>query len=165
MELLETLGVDWGKLIGQIVCFAIIFAIFRTFAFKPVQGMLEHRRKKIEESLANAAKIKTELAEVEGQRRAILEEARQKAETIIEQAETSAHAKSEKQLQDAVAQAEAIVRKAQDAMATERQKMISEVKQEVAKLVVETTSKVVGKVLSEDDQKRLNKETEDHLVS
>jgi F-type H+-transporting ATPase subunit b len=37
--------------------------------------------------------------------------------------------------------------------------MVAEVKQEMVDLVVKTTSKVVGKVMTPDDQKRLSEET------
>jgi F-type H+-transporting ATPase subunit b len=54
--------------------------------------------------------------------------------------------------QEAAAQAEAIIRKASEATELERQKMISEVRQEVARLVVETSAKVLTRELSADEK-------------
>jgi F-type H+-transporting ATPase subunit b len=65
----------------------------------------------------------------------------------------------ERKLQEAVAQAEAMLKKAQEAIALERQQMMAELKREIGRLVIETTSKVSGKVLSTEDQRRLNEET------
>ena len=43
--------------------------------------------------------------------------------------------------------------------------MVSEVRSQMIGLVVDTTAKVTGKVLTQDDQKRLNEETERQLAA
>ena len=57
----------------------------------------------------------------------------------------------EAKTQEAAAQAEAIIRKASEATELERQKMLSEVRQE-ARLVVETSAKVLTRELSADEK-------------
>ena len=58
----------------------------------------------------------------------------------------------EQKTQEAAAQAESIIRKASEATELERQKMLSEVRQEVARLVVATTSKVLSRDLSDSEK-------------
>ena len=41
----------------------------------------------------------------------------------------------------------------------EHDRMLSELKREVGRLVIDTTSKVTGKVLTTEDQRRLSEET------
>ena len=77
----------------------------------------------------------------------------------------SSNAISQKQLQQAIKDAEGIVAKAQDTIGQERNKMIYEVKKEMVGLVVNTTAKVVGKVLTPEDQKRLSEETVKELAA
>ena len=63
------LGIQWPKLIAQVVNFAIVLFILWKWAYRPVFAMLDERRQKIAEAMANADKIKAELAKTEAERR------------------------------------------------------------------------------------------------
>ena len=65
---------------------------------------------------------------------------------------------SEKKAQEAVASAQQILAKAEEAAKAERVAMTAELKKEFGRLVTETTANVTGKVLTDDDQKRINSE-------
>ena len=64
-EILSNLGISWPKLIAQTVNFGIVLFVLWKFAYKPILDLLEQRRKKIEESVTNADKIKAELDAVD----------------------------------------------------------------------------------------------------
>jgi len=64
-ELLQSLGIQWTKLIPQLFNFGIVLFVLWKWAYKPVFIMLEARQKKIAESVANAEKIQLELAKTE----------------------------------------------------------------------------------------------------
>jgi F-type H+-transporting ATPase subunit b len=127
--------------------------------------MLETRREKIAEGLANAEKIKAELAHTESERKRILAQAGDQANKLIEQARTAAARVREVETQKAVAAAEQIVVKAREAATQDHARMLAELKREVGRLVVQTTATVTGKVLTPDDQKRLAEETEKQLTA
>ena len=55
-------------------------------------------------------------------------------------------------------EAEQILAKAREATAVEREKVLAELRREVGRLVVHTTAKVTGKVLTPDDQQRISEE-------
>ncbi len=55
---------------------------------------------------------------------------------------------AEQKRQEAIAAAEQITLKAQEAMALERERIMTELKQELGRLVVDTTVRVTGKVLT-----------------
>ena len=61
-------GVDKAHLIAQIVSFVIVCLFLYFLAYKRVLVMLEERRQRIAEGLANAEKTKAELARAEAQR-------------------------------------------------------------------------------------------------
>jgi len=153
--MLETFGVNAPLFISQLVAFIIVALVLKKFAYKPVLDMLEQRKARIAEAEANAEKIKSELAETESARDKILEEARTEANRLIEETRSAAAELKEAKTQEAISSAEAIIAKAQEAAAAERDKLMAELKQEVGRLVVETTCKVTGKVLSAEDQQRL----------
>ena len=155
----QTFGVEWSLFIAQVISFIIVVILLQKFAYKPVLTMLEERRKRIAEGLANADKIKAELARTEAARQEVLNNANAQANKLIEEARAAAARVQEQETQKAIAQAADIVTKAKQAAEAEHARMLADLKREVGRLVVDTTSKVTGKILTVDDQKRLAEET------
>ena len=165
MEIFTTFGVTWGKFIAQIILFLIVYGILKRFAFGPILEVLNERRRRIEEGQHNAEKIKKQLAEAELRYQEVLRKANDEATRLIEEARASSDAHMQKQLQQAIKDAEGIITKAHDGIVQERNKMVAEVKKEMVELVVQTTAKVVGKVITPEDQKRLSEETSQQLAA
>jgi F-type H+-transporting ATPase subunit b len=158
-QIARTFGVDWPHLIAQIISFLIVCAVLYFFAYKRVLAMLEERRQRIAESLANAEKIKAELARAEAQRQEVMSQANAQATKLIEEARQAAAKVQEQETQKAVAAAEQIIAKAREAAAADHARMMAELKREVGRLVVQTTATVTGKILTPEDQRRLAEET------
>jgi F-type H+-transporting ATPase subunit b len=158
-------GVDWWKLISQIISFTIVCAALHFFAYRPVLTVLEERRRKIEEGLANAAKIKVQLADAQKQIEEMMGQANVTATRLIEEARVAAKSLQERESQRAIAEAEQIIAKAHSATQAEHQKMLADLKRQVGRLVIDTTAKVTGKVLTSDDQKRLSEEASRELAA
>jgi F-type H+-transporting ATPase subunit b len=164
LKLFSDFGVDWAKLIAQSVIFLVLYFTLNKYAFGPIIKVLEERRRRIEESQANAEKIKKQLAEAEKHYEEIIHKANLEAQQLIDETRKSGEALSQKQAQDAIRQAEEIISKARADITIERNKMESDVRRAMVGLVVETTAKVTGKVLTSDDQVRLNEETARQLA-
>ncbi len=162
-EISRTFGLDWPHFIAQVVSFLIVAGLLAKFAYGPILKVLEERRHRIADGLANADKIKAELARTEASRLEILNKANTQANKLIEEARTAAARVLEQETQKAIATAEQIISKAKEAAAADRSKMLSELRREVGNLVVDTTAKVTGKILTADDQKRLATETTQQL--
>lgn len=158
-------GVDWPHLISQIISFCIVAALLYFFAYKRILQVLEERRQRIAEGLANADKIKAELARTEAARLDVLNQANAQANKLIEEARAAAARVQEQETQKAIAAAEQIIVKAREAAAQDHARMLADLRREVGRLVVDTTSKVTGKVLTPDDQKRLADETSRQLAA
>jgi len=164
-ETLQSMGIQWPKLIAQAINFAIVLFILWRWAYRPVFAMLDARREKIAEAMANADKIKADLAQTEAERRDILAKAGDQANKLIEEARAAAARVREQETQKAVATAEQILVKAREAAVQDHNRMLQELKREVGRLVVQTTATVTGKVLTPEDQRRLAEETEKQLAS
>jgi F-type H+-transporting ATPase subunit b len=161
----ETFGWNPWLFLSQVISFVIVALLLRRFAYKPILGVLEERRRRIEEGLLNAEKIKKELAEAEKRYQEILAKANADAQKMIDEArESSAHL-AERKEQEAIAAAEQIMAKAREASALEHERTMAELKRELGHLVVETTAKVTGKVLTSDDQRRLQEEAARQLAA
>lgn len=162
--MIETLGIKWAELIAQTISFSLVLFVLWRAAYKPVFTMLETRKAKIAEGMANADKIKAQLAETEAERKRVLAEAGDQATKLIEDARNAAVRVSEAEKQKAILAAEQIIAKAREAAAQDHAKMLAELKREVGRLVVQTTATVTGRILTADDQQRLAKETENQLA-
>ncbi|MGB0744498.1 MAG: F0F1 ATP synthase subunit B, partial [Opitutales bacterium] len=137
-------GVTWPTLIAQMINFGLVAVVLYFFAVKPVAKTLDERQQKIADGLQYAEEMKTQLAEAERERAEKIKEAAQDAQRILSEAREQSKEMIEQKTQEAAAQAEAIIRKASEATELERQKMLSDVRQEVARLVVATTSTVLS---------------------
>jgi F-type H+-transporting ATPase subunit b len=161
----DTFGWNWQLFLSQVVSFCIVAFLLRRFAYKPILAVLEERRRRIEEGLINAEKIKQELAKAEKRYQEILAKANADAQKMIDEArESSAHL-AERKEQEAIAAAEQILAKAREASALEHERTMAELKRELGRLVVDTTAKVTGKVLTSDDQRRLQEEAARQLAA
>ena len=161
----ETFGFNVWLFLSQVISFAIVALLLRIFAYKPILKVLEERRQRIAEGQLNAEKIKQQLAEAEQRHAEILAKANAQAQKMIDEARESAGHLAERKQQEAVATAEQIVAKAREASAIEHERTMADLKRELGRLVVETTAKVTGKVLTADDQKRLQEEANRQLAS
>src|ERR1700724_2532253 len=154
----DTFGWNPWLFFSQVISFAIVAFLLRRFAYRPILAVLEDRRRKIEEGQLNAERIRKQLAESEKRYQEILAKANADAQRMIDEARASAAHLSERKQQEAIAAAEQIVAKAKEAAALEHESQMQTLKRELGRLVVETTEKVTGKVLTPDDQKRLQEE-------
>jgi F-type H+-transporting ATPase subunit b len=152
-------GWNSGQFLAQCVAITVLFVVLWLFAWKPVRTILEERRNTIEQSMANADKIKSQLADAETTRLDIIQKANEKANAIIAETEKSAAALTEQRTKEATRQAEDIIKNAHEAAVLDRNRLMTELKQHLGELVIQTTQKVTGKVLTADDQTRLNGET------
>src|ERR1044072_2638064 len=157
-ETAETFGWNWKLFLSQVISFCIVAFWLRRFAYKPILAVLEERRRKIEEGQLNAEKIRKELAEAEKRYKEIVDKANVDAQRMIDEARQSAAHLSERKQQEAITAAEQIVTKAKEAAGLEHERQMQALKRELGRLVIETTEKVTGKVLTPDDQKRLQEE-------
>src|SRR2546430_15351320 len=164
-ETADTFGWNLWLFLSQVISFIIVALVLKWFAYKPILAVLEERRQRIAEGLLNADKIKQQLAEAEQRHAEILTKANAQAQKMIDEARESAGHVAERKEQEAIAAAEQIIAKAREASVIEHEKTMAELKRELGRLVVDTTAKVTGKVLTADDQRRLQEEASRQIAS
>ena len=152
-------GFNPAQFLAQCVGFTVLSLLLYKLAWAPVRTILEQRRKMIEDSVTNSDKIKQQLADAEATRLGIIQKANDQANKIIAEAEMSAAAITEQRAKEATRQAEDIIKNAHEASVLDRNRLMEELKRHVGELVILTTEKVAGKVLTAEDQARLNGET------
>lgn len=164
-ETARTFGVDWIHLGAQSVSFGIVCVVLWSLAYKPILKILEARRQQIAAGLANADKIKAELARIEAERQHVLRAAGDEGRKLIEEARTAAARVGAEETRKAVAGAEQILSRAHEAAEREHARMLEELKHEMGRLVVQTAGSVTGKILTSEDHQRLAEETASRLAA
>jgi F-type H+-transporting ATPase subunit b len=161
----EKFGVTVPTLIAQMINFIIVAILLYKFAVKPVAATLDERQQKIADGLQYAEEMKTQLAAAERERAEKIKEAAIDAQKILTESREQSKLMIEQKTQEAAAQAEAIIRKASEATELERVKMLSDVRQEVARLVVATSAKVLSRDLSDAEKSLFSESAAKELVN
>ncbi len=152
---MEGLGLNLGYLLVQIVCFFIIFVVVNVWIVKPLRGMLEKRRNTIAQGLEDARISAEARANAEKEAATVIGEAQAKAAQIVREASERADAVAK----DIRQQAEADNNKAREAALGEaegeRNRMLSDLRGQVAALSIAAAQKLVGEALDEKRQHAL----------
>lgn len=164
-RLADQFGVQWPYLFAQIVSFAVVAFLLYKLAFKPVIATIEERQKKIESGLQYADEMKATLAASERKQQETLKEAQVHAQRVIEEAKESAKVYYEKQTQEAAARVEGMMKKAEEAAELERRKMLAEVRAEISRLVVLTSSRVLSRELTPEERSRYSESATRELAN
>ena len=154
--IVEQFGLEPKYVIIQAISFLILFAVLYWFAIKPILATMGLRQEKISAGLAHAEEMRVKLEETAKVTQASIHEAQLKGQKLIEEAQKAAKEFSDKQQQEAVEKANALITKAQAAIELEKKKMLAEARTEIARLVVATTSRVLSRELSEFDRGKFN---------
>ena len=161
----DKFGVKLPTLIAQMINFCLVALVLYKFAVKPIVATLDERQQKIADGLQYAEEMKAQLAAAERERAEKIKKAAVDAQKILTESREQSKEMIEQKTQEAAAQAEAIIRKASEATELERQKMLSDVRQEVARLVVATSSKVLSRDLSDAEKQTFSDSAAKELAS
>ena len=146
---------DPGLFIWTILTFLALLFLLAKFAWKPLLAALEDRENKIKNSLEDAEKAKAELERINAKSEEIIAKARSEAQSIRLEAKSTA----EKIKADIMAQAGEERKKLRDEtekqIQVEKDRAISEIRQEVVSLTISVAEKVVKKNLSKEDNQGL----------
>ena len=143
---------------AQLVNFILVIFVLKKFAFGPIGKILGERRERILAAEEKVKLIERQLAESEITTAAAIAKANEDATRLINEAKESSAVLTAQKTQEAIASAQQILSKAETAAQAERAAIKAELKAEFGRLVAATTSQVTGKVLTADDQKRINED-------
>jgi F-type H+-transporting ATPase subunit b len=147
-----------GLMIWTLVCFAITFYVLKRFAFGRIQAAIDERREKIRQSIDEADRAREESRKLVEEHRALVGQARGEAESILSEARRVAESQRERLKQELDAERTRRVEETRKEIEAETRRSIETIRSEVADLTLEATSKVTGKVLDDEDHRRLIEE-------
>jgi F-type H+-transporting ATPase subunit b len=155
MQAFETLGLNWPSFLWHLVNFGILFFVLWRFLFPPVLKMLDERQERIRESMERAEALREESTRAAEAVKAQLDEARREGQNIINNANQIAERIRSERQQQAQAEYEAILKRAQEDAAREREQAFAELRQQVADLAVSAAERIIRRQLDPAAQRQL----------
>jgi F-type H+-transporting ATPase subunit b len=144
-----------GLMIWTILCFLVTFFVLRKFAFGAIQKVIDERRQRIREALAEADQARAEARSMLEEHRAMMAQARGQAEEILAEARRVGESQKVRQRDELEADRQRRLEETKRQIEAETQRALALIRAEVADLTVVATQKVTGKVLDQQDHKRL----------
>ena len=141
--------------IAQICNLFIQLYLIKRFLLKPINAVLEKRKEMATAEIKEAEKAKEEARAIKEEYEQNMAEAKEKANTLIANAQKSASLQSEEMIQEANKQAAAIKAKAESDIAQEKKKAVNELKGEIGGMAMEIAGKVIEREISEKDHEKL----------
>jgi F-type H+-transporting ATPase subunit b len=157
-RLFEQFGVSWGNLLGQLVTFVVLLLGLRYFLYAPTLDMLESRKKRIKQGLADAEAAKADREQSQIATLAALQEASRQGELLIQQATLAAESLRQSTLLQTREELERLKHTQAQQLAQAKAEMLIEVKKDVIQLVVLTTQKVLQKELTKADREQVTRQ-------
>ncbi|HET6695656.1 MAG TPA: F0F1 ATP synthase subunit B [Gaiellaceae bacterium] len=148
-----------GLMVWTIITFLIVLWVLRRFAFGPIQRMIDERRDRIREALDEADKARTEARELRELTQREREQAKREREEILDEARRQSQKLAEQARERADADLKEALEKNREELAAENQRLREQIRRDVVELTLFASEKVTGKVLDQDDQRRLIEET------
>lgn len=152
---METLGINLGYLISQIVNFTVLAVLLYFVAYKPVLRMLDERSARIKKGLEDAELASRRAAEMEQEFEQQMTRARKEGQEIVAQATQMSEKARQDILDKAREESKALIEKAKEEISRERDLAMAELRQQVADLSLAISEKVIGETLDEQRQRRL----------
>ena len=151
MQVQELVGIIPWTFVAQICNLFIQMYLIKRFLFKPVHEILEKRRAAADAEIIQAEETKAKAEAIRAEYERNMQDARQKANEILDSARNTAAIQSEKILKEAQDQTFAMKNKAEKEIAQEK----NEVKGEIGDMAVEIAGKVIEREINEKDHEKL----------
>ncbi len=155
---MELLTPDFGLFLWTLIAFVIVLILLGKFAWRPILNALKAREQGIADALANADKIKAEIAHFQKENESLLLKARDERAVILKEARELQEKMIAEAKDKAKIEYERIVAEAQQAIIQQKNATLTEVKNQVGMLVIELSEKVLQKQLQ-------NREEQEKYVS
>ncbi|MFN3741985.1 MAG: F0F1 ATP synthase subunit B [Anaerolineales bacterium] len=152
---MDKLGLNLGYIFVHIFNFLIIFVVLRAWVYKPILGLLEKRRRTVAEGIENARIAAEARANAEKEAARILAEAQTEANRIVREATERAQAATKDVRAAAEAEAARILENARLDAEIERNRILGDLRGQVAALAIAATQKLLGEALDEKRQRAL----------
>ena len=163
MRFEDFIGVDFWTALFVLLNTLAIFFVARKLLFKPVHKLISDRQNEIDGMYSEADRLKEEAQALRNEYAQKLESAQNVADEMIKAAAVRAEEKGESILRQARSDAGTLMDRAAEQARLEKQRALTEAKDEIASIAVSIAEKVVEKHFDPADQSELVDEFIDRL--
>ncbi len=149
---MKLLTPEFGLLLWTLLAFLVVFFILAKFAWPSIIKGLRERENSIAGSLEMAEKVKAEMAELKNENEALLAKAREERAQLLKEARETKEKIINEAKEQAKTEANKIITDAQAVINAQKMAALTDVKNQVGKLVLETTEKVLRHEFSEKQE-------------
>ena len=152
---MEGLGINLGYLIIQILGIIIILLLMKGLAYEPILNTLEERKERIAKGLEDARQAAIARDNADADAKEILDQARAEAARIRQQATQQAEETRRGIVQQAEAEAKDILAEAREEAQEERNRVMADLRSQVAAIAQAMAAKLVEGSLDARQQRKL----------
>jgi len=145
---MELLLPGLGLIVWTFIAFLIVLFILRKFAWQPILSSLKERETSIASAISSAADMKVEMAKMKSENELLLAQAREERAAMIKEAKETGNKMISEAKDKARAEYDRILSEAQIAIQQQKNAALTDVKNQVGKLVIEVSEKVLRRELA-----------------
>jgi F-type H+-transporting ATPase subunit b len=138
-----------GLFVWTLFAFLIVFLILKKFAWPMILNGLNEREANIADSIATAERVKKEMAQLKSENEALLQSAREERAAMLKEAKDIKDKMINDAKEEAKNQAAKIVADANASIQHQKMAALTDIKNQVGKMVVEVSEKILRKELSD----------------
>ena len=144
-----------GLMIWTIVCFLATFFFLKKFAFGRIQAMIDARRDRIEQAIAEADHARDEARNLLEEHRKLIGQAKSESEEILAEARRIADSQRERVRAETEEDRQRRLEETRRQIEQATHQALGQIRDEVGKLSLLAAEKITRKTLTSDDQRRL----------
>jgi F-type H+-transporting ATPase subunit b len=144
-----------GLMIWTIICFLVVLFVLKRYAFGPIQQMIDTRRERIQQAIAEADNARDEARKLLEEHRKLIGQAKSESEEILVEARRLADAQRDRVKQETEEDRQRRLEETRRQIEQATAQALGEIRDEVGKLSLLAAEKITRKSLTGADQQRL----------
>ena len=152
MDPIELVTPAIGLMFWTCVVFTLLLILLKKFAWKPILSAVDERNNSIESALAMAEKTRSEMAQLQANNEALLQEARSERDQLLKEAREMKESIISQAKNTAQEEADKMILSAKAVIENEKAAAITELKTSVGSLSVEIAEKVLKSELGDSEK-------------
>ena len=150
---------DPGLFIWTILTFLVLLGLLAKFAWKPLLAALDKRQQMIAQTVEDAKQAREEIERARQESAQVIAKARVDAEAVLARTQADAARFHEEMRQKAIADAQAVVQRAEREIELEKQRAIKQIRHEAVDLSLAIASKLLRRNVTKEDNLALIDDT------
>jgi len=144
-----------GLMIWTVICFLVVLFVLKRYAFGPIQQMIDTRRERIQQAIAEADNARDEARKLLEEHRKLIGQAKSESEEILVEARRLADAQRDRVKQETEEDRQRRLEETRRQIEQATAQALGEIRDEVGKLSLLAAEKITRKSLTGADQQRL----------